>query len=46
MKFLLFFTIFTKGIKAKLNKLESESDIFPQDEGKVGKSEFTTLNRP
>ena len=36
-----FFPIFTKGIKAKLNELESESDIFPQNEGKVGKSELT-----
>ena len=41
MEFLLFFPIFTKGIKAKLNDLESESDIFPQNEGKVGKSELT-----
>ena len=24
-----YFAIFTKGIKAKLNELESESDIFP-----------------
>ena len=27
-EFLLFFPIFTKGIKAKLNYLESESEIF------------------
>jgi len=40
---LLFFPIFTKGIKAKLNELESESDIFPQNEGKVGKSELTPV---
>ena len=37
--FLLFFPIFTKGIKAKLNDLES--DDFPQNEGKVGKYELT-----
>ena len=37
---MLFLPIFTKGIKAKLNELESESDIFPQNEGKVGKSEL------
>ena len=43
MEFLLFFPIFTKGIKAKLNELESESDIFPQNEGKVGKSELTPV---
>ena len=35
--------ILTKGIKAKLNELESESDIFPQNEGKVGKSELTPV---
>ena len=40
---MLFFPIFTKGIKAKLNELESESDIFPQNEGKVGKSELTPV---
>ena len=40
------FPFFTKGIKAKLNDLESESDIFPQNEGKVGKSELTPLNGP
>ena len=38
-----FFPISTKGIKAKLNELESESDIFPQNEGKVGKSELTPV---
>ena len=38
-----FFPIFTKGIKAKLNELESESDIFPQNEGKDGKSELTPV---
>ena len=27
------------GCKEKLNDLESESDIFPQDEGKVGESD-------
>ena len=43
MEYLLFFPIFTKGIKAKLNELESESDIFPQNEGKVGKSEMTPV---
>ena len=43
MEFLQFFPIFTKGIKAKLNELESESDIFPQNEGKVGKSELTPV---
>ena len=37
------FPIFTKGIKAKLNVLESESDIFPQNEGKVGKSQLTPV---
>ena len=36
---MLFFPIFIKGIKEKLNDLESESDIFPQDEGKVGESD-------
>ena len=41
--YLLFFPIFSKGIKAKLNDLESESDIFPQTEGKVGKSELTPV---
>ena len=46
LEFLLFFSILTKGIKAKLNELESESDIFPQNEGKVGKSELTPLNGP
>ena len=30
---MLFFLIFTKGILAKPNELESESDIFPQNEG-------------
>ena len=40
---MLFFLIFTKGIKAKLNELESESDIFPQNEGKVDKSELTPV---
>ena len=34
-EFLLFFAIFIKGIKAKLNELESESDIFPQNEAKL-----------
>jgi len=29
MDFLLFFPTFTKGIKAKLTEVESESDIFP-----------------
>ena len=43
MEFWLFFPIFTKGIEAKLNELKSESDIFPQNEGKVGKSELTPL---
>ena len=32
LQFLLFFLIFTKGILAKPNELESESDIFPQNE--------------
>ena len=36
MDFLLFSPIFTKGIKAKLTDLESESDIFPQSGDKVG----------
>ena len=40
---MLFAPIFTKGIKAKLNELESESDIFPQNEDKVGKSELTPV---
>ena len=40
---MLFAPIFTKGIKAKLNELESESDIFPQNEGKVDKSELTPV---
>ena len=43
---LLFLPIFTKRFKAKLNELESESDIFPGNEGKVGKSELTPLNGP
>ena len=43
MDFLLFFPIFTKGLRAKLDKLESESDIFPQHEGKVGKSQLTPV---
>ena len=43
MDFLLLFPIFTTGIKAKLNKLESERDIFPQNEGKDGKSELTPV---
>ena len=38
-----FFPIFTKGIKAKLNELESESDILPQNGGKDGKSELTPV---
>ena len=29
--------------KAKLNELDSESDILPQNEGKVGKSELTPV---
>ena len=37
------FPNFTGGIKAKLNWLESESDIFPQNEGKVGKYELTPV---
>ena len=45
MDFLRFPPIFTKGIKAKLTELESESDIFPQNEGKVGKSELTPLEK-
>ena len=40
---MLFAPIFTKGIKAKRNQLESGSDIFPQNEGKVGKSELTPV---
>ena len=40
---MLFAPIFTKGIKAKLNELESESDIFPQNEGKIDKSELTPV---
>ena len=40
---MLFLPIFTKGIRAKLNELESESEIFPQNEGKVGKSELTPV---
>ena len=43
MGFLIFFPIFKKGSKAKFNELESESDIFPQNEGKDGKSEFTPV---
>ena len=43
MDFLLFFPIFAKGIKAKSIELESESDISPQNEGKVGKSELTSV---
>ena len=43
MELLLFFPIFTKGIQAKHNELESESDIFLQNEGKVGKSELTPV---
>ena len=43
MEYLLFFLIFTKGFKAKLNELESESDIFPRDEGKVSKSQLTPV---
>jgi len=43
MEFLLFFPIFTKGTKAKNNELESESDIFPRNEVKVGKSELTPV---
>ena len=43
MGFLIFSLIFTEGIKAKFNELESESDIFPQNEGKVGKSELTPV---
>ena len=39
-----FFSNSTKGIKAKLNELKT--DIFPQNEGKVGKSELTPLNGP
>ena len=42
---LFFSSIFTKGIKAKLNELESESEIFPQNEGKVGKSELTPVEK-
>ena len=30
---MLFFPVFTEGIKAKHNELDSESDIFPYDEG-------------
>ena len=43
MEFLIFFPIFTKGIRAKFNELESESDIFPHNEGKVGNSELTPV---
>ena len=46
MEFLLFFPIFTKRIKAKLNELESESDISLKMRGKVGKSELTPRNGP
>ena len=45
--FLLFFSpIFTKGIRAKLNELESESDFSLKMRGKFGKSELTTLKGP
>ena len=40
---MLFFLIFTKGFKAKLNELESESDIFPRNEGKFSKSQLTPV---
>ena len=43
MEYLPFSPFFIKGIKAKLNELESESDILPQNEGKVDKSELTPL---
>ena len=42
---MLFAPIFTKGIKAKPNALESESDFFPQNEGKFGKSELTPVEK-
>ena len=42
----LFFLIFTKGIKAKLNTLESEVDISLQMRGKVDQSELTPFNGP
>ena len=44
--FLLFFPFFDKGIYAKLNDLESESDIFLKMRGKVVKSELDTFNGP
>ena len=46
MEFLLFFPIFHKGIKAKLNELESESDILPYNEGHSWETELTPLNGP
>ena len=36
-------SIFTNKIKAKLNELESESNVFLQNEGKDGKSELTPV---
>ena len=38
---MVIFQFFTKGIKAKLNELES--DIFSQNEAKVGKSQLTPV---
>ena len=40
---MLFSLTFIKGIKEKINDLESESDIFPQNEGKIGKYELTPV---
>ena len=44
--FSFFFLILTKGIKAKLNELESDSDIFPYNEGQSWKTELTAVNGP
>ena len=46
MDFLLNFPIFTKEIKAKLNELESESDISLKMGGKVGQSRPVGLPTP
>ena len=44
--FVFFLLIFTKGIKTKLIELESESEIFPYNEGQSWETELTPLNGP
>ena len=43
--FFCYFSQFLLKVLAKLNDLESESDIFPQNKVKVGQSELTPVEK-